>query len=79
MSVEPIDPATESAVVAHMLGRKRGLSTAELLRALRDVEHDDTLAAVESLIAAGILSRARDRLYPTVALARLDSLGMVCI
>jgi hypothetical protein len=79
MSVEPIDPATESAVVDHMLGRTRGLSTAELLRALRDVEHDHTLAAIESLIAAGVLSRTGDRLYPTVALAHLDSLGMVCI
>jgi hypothetical protein len=79
MSAEPIDPSAESAVVAHMLGRAGGLPMAHLLRALRDVPSDRALAAVENLIAAGVLTRARDRLYPTPALARLDALGMVCI
>jgi hypothetical protein len=79
MSAEPIDPSAESAVVAHMLGRTSGLPMAHLLRALRDLHSERAIAAVDSLIAAGVLSRARDRLYPTPALARLDGLGMVCI
>jgi hypothetical protein len=79
MSAEPTDPSAESAVVAHMLDRTSGLRMAQLLRALRDMPSDRAVAAVDNLVAAGVLNRVHDRLYPTPALTRLDALGMVCI
>lgn len=79
MPGEDIDSVAQSAVVLELLERPNGWALAHLHATIRDVAPPRLMAAAESLQDAGVIRRDGDRLYPTLALERLDALGMVSI
>jgi hypothetical protein len=73
------DKAAEAGIVASMMGSMQGITDAELVERLADIGAPRVAAAVDSLIATGVLRRARTKLYKSEALIRLETIGMVCI
>ncbi len=74
-----IDTPAEQAIILQVLDPTTEHTRLELQTNLKDFEKARVDAAILSLQRAGVIHVDARTLYPTVALQRLDVLGLICI
>jgi hypothetical protein len=79
MPGENIDSQAQCAVVLEVLHRPDGVPMTQLFGTITDVADERVTTAADSLHEVGVIRRDGDTLYPTAALDRLDTIGMVCV
>jgi hypothetical protein len=79
MPDDPTDVPAESSVVLQLTGRGSGLPRSALHAALAEFPTKRVDIAVTNLEAAGVARATPQRVYPSAALQRLDSLGLICV
>ena len=73
------DIAVQATVVLQLLGRAGAYPRGELDAALRDIAADRTTAALDSLVAAGVVQLESGGVRATEAVQRLDMLGLIAV
>lgn len=69
----------EYLIVLEVVSRPRGRDRERMRRALRDHPAEAIDAAVQALQEAGVVTATEHTIKPTLALQRLDQLGLIAV
>jgi hypothetical protein len=73
------DNAVQATVVLQLLGRAGAYPRADLSAALGGISDEQFTAALDSLVAAGVVQLGRTSIRATEAVRRLDELGLISV